>query len=280
MFVVAIGRLAGALEAEAAALAADLGTTAYDARLCLSAGLPAIVLTTPSRERALAVLAAVRGRGHLAVACDAEAVVSSAEMVSMKAFDIDDEGAIAGAASGAGAGAGESRLPWGDVFALLPATHRRTVDVHTKEKERKFNAGLAIATSGVVLTKTVTKEKRTHTEEREHVLYVFRRSGERPWIVFENGTVYTKLAELGKLAPARLDNFREVVRIVRDRATNAVYDDRLMSLRRVPEKAQMAGVSRNSTVTTSSDAGMDLLAHLLALLLLKEGRGSSPYRTA
>ena len=51
MYVVAILELATSVEAEAAALAADLGSTAYEQRLHLVAGLPAVVLTTADPAR-------------------------------------------------------------------------------------------------------------------------------------------------------------------------------------------------------------------------------------
>jgi hypothetical protein len=280
MWAVAIGRLAGDLQAEAALLAKDLGTTAYEARLSLAGGLPAVVLTTADAERAAALVAAVRSRGHLAVACDGDAVVPSEEMVSMRDLDFDGDAVAAGGA----------RLPFGDVFCMLLGWHKTSVDSRTQETDRQFNLTRAVATSGLVMTKSVTRSTHTRAEEREHVLYVFRRGwardptrhvdrGERPWILQENGTVYTKLATLGLLSPARFDNFRTVVRILREGARTAVYDERLTTVRRVPETARIAGNAQNSQVTTSQTAGMDLLAHVLALVIAEEGHFASPYRT-
>ena len=53
MFVVAITQLALSIEDESKALAADLGNTAYETRLILNGGLPAIVLQSPQREWAI-----------------------------------------------------------------------------------------------------------------------------------------------------------------------------------------------------------------------------------
>ena len=62
MYLVAIAELATPREAEAAALAVDLGTTAYEERLNLLTGLPTVVLTTVDRAEALSLLAKIRAR--------------------------------------------------------------------------------------------------------------------------------------------------------------------------------------------------------------------------
>ena len=77
MFVVGIAKLAGALQDELPALAADLGITAYDARMLLAPGIPALVLVTPEKSKALGLLGSLRARGHESLAFDTQAVVSS-----------------------------------------------------------------------------------------------------------------------------------------------------------------------------------------------------------
>src|SRR6185503_5112979 len=114
VYVVAITELATPVEQEAAALAADLGTTPYEERLNLASGLPAVVLTAADRARALALLKALRARGHGAVAIDAAVVVSSEAMVSMRRFGLE-EGALT---------AEGERLPHGEILALIRAMHR------------------------------------------------------------------------------------------------------------------------------------------------------------
>jgi hypothetical protein len=72
MFVVGIARLAGALQDELPALAADLGMTAYDARMLLAPGIPALVLVTPEKSKALGLLGSLRARGHESLAFDTQ----------------------------------------------------------------------------------------------------------------------------------------------------------------------------------------------------------------
>src|SRR3954451_25225367 len=94
MHVVALAEIATSIEAEAAALAADLGTTAYEERLKLAAGLPAIVLTSADPAGALEPLATLPARRHGAVACDAAEVVPSHAMVPLRRFTFEPDALV------------------------------------------------------------------------------------------------------------------------------------------------------------------------------------------
>ena len=259
MYVVALCELAGTIDAEAAALAADLRLTAYETRLLLAAGLPAVVKTTDDRALALDLLARIRARGHGAVACDASAVVASTAMTRLSRFQLDD-GAVTLADRP------EERLPFDDVLALVAASHRRHADTTTTTRETKFSMQRALWTGGVAMTKTVKKETRASTDEREGVLYVFRRGGGTPWILHEHGTAWTGLPVL---APTESENFRAAVALLRERAPGAAFDDRLVA-RRAPERTSLSGGSGNATIRSSNEAGVDLLAHLVALWTARE----------
>lgn len=261
MFVVALAELATPVDAEAPLLAKDLGVTAYEARLRLLAGLPSVVLQTPDKERALAALGALRARGHGAIACAAAAVVASEAMISMKRFELDPGGVRAPDHDGA-------LLPWDDVLALVRASHRTRTDTTVETKEKKLRPGMAIATGGLVLSKTVTKKVTTSTEAREQVLYVFRRSGQTPFLLHEAGTRYAALG--ADVSPTSLENFNRTVALLRARAHTAAYDDRLMT-RKVSDAARAGGSGTGETI--------DLLAHLVALWIARREReGAGPYR--
>jgi hypothetical protein len=258
VFVVAIAELQGAIDAEAAALATDLRCTAYDARLLLAPGMPAVVRTTPEKAAALDLLSRLRARGHGAIACAAEAVVPSSAMISMRRFVLGESAAVLGDRP-------DETLPYDDILALIHAVHRSRVDVETRSQETKLSVSRALMTSGLSMTKTVTKESRATTESKTGVVYVFRRSGGTPWLLQERGTSW---AGHGRpLAPSEAENFGIAVSALRTRAPGAVFDDRLTS-RRTGERAALSGVASatgSTTVKTSSEAAVDLLAHLLGL---------------
>ena len=261
MFVVAIAELASPIDAEAAALAVDLATTAYDARLLLAGGLPAVVRTTPDRAQALELLARLRARGHRAIACDMGAVVASGAMVSMRRFRLGDAAVMLSDQPAL-------ELPYDDVLALVAAVHRTRVETETHVREKKFSVSRAIMTSGLSMTKTVSADAHAGAEDREAVLYVFRRSGATPWILRENGTDWSGHGR--PVAPTRAENFRLAVEALRARAHSAVFDDRLVT-RRARETASLRTGTGSTSVTTSSDGGIDLLAHLLALWIARGG---------
>ena len=255
MYVVAIAELGASVDVEAAALAADLGVVAYDARLLLAQGLPAVVLQTPDKSRALDLLGRLRARGHGGLACDTGAVVSSGDMVSMRRFRFEGDAISLDDRPG-------ERLPYADVLALVPAQHRSRAETKTVTKSTKFSAGRMIMTGGLAMTKTVKTESRTTAEDRAHVLYVFRRGGATPWQLQEQGTTWTGLPR--PPATAALENFRAAVAALRERAPAAVYDERLLARKSTPERAALSTGAGTTTVRTSSDAGVDLLAHLIA----------------
>jgi hypothetical protein len=101
MWLVAITRLGarGAeapveLTAEVAALAPALGVGAYELRLALSGVPPVVLASTPDVERARAVLSLLRARGHGAVACDGDAMLSSEAMIAPREFAFGDDALV------------------------------------------------------------------------------------------------------------------------------------------------------------------------------------------
>jgi hypothetical protein len=236
MYVVAIVRLGTTIEAEAAALAAGLGTLAYSERVKLNVGVPAIVLESADRARAVGLAEELRGRGHDAVVCDTDEVVSSGEMPRLRHFRFEP-GALVRVGEGS-----ETAVPWGDIVALLRATHREvTTDVKVVS-ERKFAPGRAILTGGLSISKTKQREVETRTDTTEPVLYVFHRHGP-PWLLAQYHANYSALG--ARVQPTALASFGATVEYLRAHASNARFDDRLLQRR-----------------TTIDD--LDRLAHILA----------------
>jgi hypothetical protein len=278
MHVVAIAELGAPIAEEAPALAADLGSSVYDERLNLNAGLPAVVLATADAARARTLLERLRGRGHGALACEAGALVSSERMVSMRRFRLEPDAIVEGhdparpQPSAAEASpyrealdAGEERppahLPFASVSALLRASRLVRTEKPVEVKEKKFALGRAVVSGGLMMTKTVTRQETSVVEDREQLLYLFRRDGQPPWILYENGTHFSGLG--GELAPSALANFFRTVERLRQLAPHAVYDERFLKLRRPPERAARAAAAL-PTLAGAPEGGMDLLAHLLA----------------
>jgi hypothetical protein len=215
-YVVAIRTLGTTVEAEAKALAADLGATAYEKRLVLVAGFPAIVLATTDVDAAQALVEKLRARGHRALMCRVADVVRATKMIQMRHFQLDHDGLESG---------GE-RLPWADLSTIVRARHQRQVATTEIVKQKKFNATRAILTGGLIMRKTEQREVSTTTEEVEQVLYLFRASGGTPWILREQTTNYSALG--AALTPIANRNFAIMIEKLRECAPHAVFDDSLI----------------------------------------------------
>ncbi len=265
MDVVALMALAGSVDEEAPRLAADLGTTAYEAGLLLRSPPPVPLLRTDDRTRALELVNRLRARRHDVVACEASAVVSSDAMMPVRSFRIDEDAFVVWSTPTAA----PTSVPWSDVVALVRAIHRSSSEHVEKSDERKLSLGRAAMSGGFLMTKTVTKTAKVATEEREQVLYVFRQGG-APMLATLSRTRYEGLAST--LRPSQIENFNTLVKTLRERAPHAVYDERLLAPRPGLERVR-AGTA--GSVSASSSEAIDLLAHLIALA---GTRAQRPYR--
>lgn len=263
MDVVALMSLASSVEDEAPRLAADLGSTAYETALLLRSPSPVPVLRTADRARALDLLAKLRARGHDAVACDASAVVSADAMMPVRSFRFDDDALLVTAANAS------VSIPWTDLRAVVRAIHRTSSQQVEKSAEKKLSLGRAAMSGGVMMTKTVTKTAKLTVEEREQVLYVFRDNGS-PLLAALSRTRYDGLG--AELRPSQIENWNTLIRAVRARAPQALYDERLLAPRPGLDRPTVGSAG---AVSASSSDGIDLLAHLIALA---GTRAQRPYR--
>ncbi len=247
MYLVAIAEVRGVIDTTLKELAADLGTTPYELRLVVNGGLPAVVLVSAEAEKAEHARAAIARHKHVPVSVDSRAAVASSDMTELVRFVLAPTGVVADERTGV-------ELPYADIGALVRAQHRGTTTTTEQVKERKLRPVMAIATGGLVMSKKTTREVTRHEEHREQVLYVFRRSGEAPWILRERGALYGGLG--ADAAPTAFENFQTTIRKLRERAPAAAYDERLMTPRTI------RGVPQGSEAT-------DLLAYLIALHAMK-----------
>jgi hypothetical protein len=245
--VVAIVELAGTIERVASLLASALGTLAYEERLKLATGLPAVVLMTPDAGRAAALVDALADAGQAALLCASSDVVAAGDMISLKRFAFDRDALVAG-------DSGE-RLPWGDVAALVRATDRRRVESSTVVAEKKFDLARTVISGGLVRSRTTKREVTTRADDAEPVLYLFARSGATPWLLREQGTHYEGLGD--RLASTAAPNFLATVAELRARAPQARYDERLVTRRRPVDAPSAPG----GKLTSPHD--LDLLAYLV-----------------
>jgi hypothetical protein len=260
--VVALTELATTADVEAPILAGELGITAYDARQKLAVGMPCVVLMTEDRAKTTSLLGALRARGHGAVACEARAVVPNAMMVQVRRFHFEGDAFVVEAGQDGQLGAKtDERVAYADMLAFIHATHRHTTERREQTKEKKFRPVAALASGGVILTKTVTHDVVRTGEDKEQVVYIFRKGGV-PVLLSESGAQYAGLGDAA--LPTRIQNFATTTRLLRERAPAVPWDARLTTLKKPPEPPNDPGSRRTFDRETG---GTDLLAHLLAMWL-------------
>jgi hypothetical protein len=263
-FLVAITRLAEAAQsdegrgAEAAALAPLVGMGAYELRVMLGGGAPLVIANTPDAQLARDLVATLRGRGHGAVACDGDAVTRGEDMFSPRGFAFEEHALVSEGPAGEPAS-----FAWGDVLALVVATHVRSEATTVETSKKSFSLGRAAMSGGLLLNKTTKKtEHRTH-EEREPVLYMLHRQGQAHWLLAESRLRYAGLGP--RRGPAAHDNFKTLLEMLRRQLPGALYDDRLLTQKRAAGSLQMLGASKARTLARSNAGETDLAAHLIAV---------------
>lgn len=226
MFVVALAVLSRSIDDEIAPLAADLGVTAYEAGLLLRAPMPVIVARSEDKDRALALAARMRQRGHEVVAFDASQVTPNDAMTQLRMFRFDPDALVS-------IGAGDERLPYDEIVAIVRAMHTKKKETIEKEKVTKISVGRAMLTGGLVATKTSERETVKRSEEREAVVYLFRRQGP-PWILRASHARYEGLG--AELRPTTVENLASFLRVLRSYAPAIEVDERLLAVKNADDK--------------------------------------------
>ncbi len=116
MFLVALTQLRQPLDQVVKGLTRDLLETEHEVRCRLEGTPPHLVTATSDRDAALKTLGLLRQGGNRAVACDSNAVRSSVLMVSLRTFELNDDGLVGHSPAG-----DPKLLPWSDVLAIVRA---------------------------------------------------------------------------------------------------------------------------------------------------------------
>ena len=265
MYVVAITRWGQPLQQEVGALAPLLGMAVYDAKLRLAAPLPVVFARESEVARARELLATVRGRGHGAVACELSFVQSSAEMASPRSYVFEPESFVASDPAW-----GQQSMPYADIAALIQARAQVIEQSSAITKEKKLSMGRAVLSGGMMMRKTNTTEQRNMTEEHEQVLYLVRKDGRDPMFLRAGRLRHRGLGD--RAGRTSLANFATLIAVLRERAPQALFDDRLVRQRRKVDLTSISGTATDRTAASSNASANDLAAHLIAVAHL-QGQG-------
>ncbi|RME21232.1 MAG: hypothetical protein D6806_15040 [Deltaproteobacteria bacterium] len=253
MYILAVIEWAVPPEREYQWLAGRLGLTAYDVRMRIG-GKPPVVIRTAAERSSLEPFAdELEARGHSAVVFDGDEFEKWRGRLSEPRRFVLCENALSLPAE-------EANIPYKKIAVLMLALLKRTTVTTKVEKKKKLAVGRAIATAGIVARKTVEKEYRRASEDRERVLYVLCGPPLLCCRLREHRLQYHGLGEL--LLPSQAENFSTLAHLLRQRAPNALFQDRTTGPVRL-QTVSISGWHRSSREEYSNLMENDLNAFLL-----------------
>jgi hypothetical protein len=258
MKLVAIVRAPARPDEAARAVAEAAGLTLAEARMRLAPEPPAL-LARLEPEAAGALVAALHEAGLAALAVDTPCPTDKDRTVA-RSFSIHDRGVTFTPRFGQ-----PMEVAWPDVLAILRGLRKSRTEVERTEKKTRLSPGTAVLTGGLILTKTSSQTVRSSQEASEQVVLVYARDG-RAATLAESQLDYSCLgADMG---PSTTGNMALLARLLRERATRAFYDERLVRLGRRPLPFLMSGESRHETATTATtrtdtSGSLDTLAEVM-----------------
>ena len=258
MKLVAIVRKPAQLEEAAAVLAAATGLTLAECRTRLSPELPALVARLEGTA-ADALVSSLRSAGLAALAIDAQVPTDTARTLARQVAFTPD------AVTFTPRFGEPMEIAWPDVLAVLRGSRESRADVERTEKSRSLSLGMAVATGGLKVTRTSTQTFHSSDSSIQQLILVYARDGRAAALV-EGQVDFTCLG--ADLQPSSTANMVALDRRLRERASHAFHDDRLLRLGRRPlpfvapreVRSGSAGVTVTSRDTASS---LDVLAEVL-----------------
>ena len=202
-------------------LAEALDKTPYEARARLTdpEGGPAVVARYAEIEQAWACTGRLRANGISPILLIPEDVETDERRFLVRTFHLGDHGITATSRRGESA-----EVDYRQVGLFLRGTR---IDEKTELKtteQRKFSAGRALMTSGLLMTQTVRKLEQVKTSDREDFLHLYAEG--RPPLVFRLGGLdYRALGTA--LQPSVQANFTRLTSLLRQALPEARYDERL-----------------------------------------------------
>lgn len=221
--VVAIHSLTEDKENLGGRLASALGVTVFEAmsRLRVPGNGPLVVAVFSDREPANRLVDRLQDGGFSAALLLADEISAEDSLPSVRRFSIGEEILRVETAVGGGLD-----ICYRDIRLVLRGTSIVRSTSRETVKNRSFNLGRAVLSSGLMLTKTTKTVRDVTSEAREGFLVLYQEDG--PAVTFnENGLSYDALGPA--LKPTRASNFAYLAGEIRSRCAGALYDERLLT---------------------------------------------------
>lgn len=248
----------------ARALADAAGLALAEARMRLAPEPPALLARLDDGKAELLV-AALRKAGVAALAIDARCPTDKDRTVA-HTFAMGEASVTFTPRFG-----DSTVFEWMDVTAILRGVRASRIEVQRTERTKSFSVGTAVVTGGLKTTRTATNTVRSSEEEIEQVILVYASDG-RAAVLAEAQLAFSCLG--AGMQPSSTGNMLELARRLREKATGAFYDERLLRLGRRPLPFVAAVESRSQTPTTAAtrtdtSSALDTLAEVMRGALLE-----------
>ncbi len=252
MHIVAVHNLPEKKEAFAETLAAALGATVYEAlsRLRSPGTGPFVVGVFAAIGPAEELSKRLRAGGFEAALLKEDEIETEAAGFVVRQFRFSGDALIV-----------ESRkeeslaIDYSSIDLIIRGTSIVQSTVTETVKEKKFDPGMALLTSGLKMTKTTEKTLESTLQTREGFFYLY--AGDQQTLIFrEGGLAYDSLGIV--MQPTKQANFTYIIEELRRRSPEAIYDDRLLNR---AGQVQLLGPS------LSPEKHMNIATSLLAKVL-------------
>ena len=223
MYITAIHNLPQNKEALAETLAAALGATVYEAlsRLRPPGTGPFVVGVFAAIGPAEELVKRLRAGGFEVALLKEDEIETEAAGFIVRKFRFSSEALIV-----------ESReveslaVDYSSIDLIIRGTSIEQSTVTETVKEKKFDPGMALLTSGLKMTKTTENNLESTLQTREGFFYLY--AGDQQRLIFrEGGLAYDSLGIA--MQPTRQANFVYLLEELRRHSFEAIYDDRLMN---------------------------------------------------
>jgi hypothetical protein len=209
-------------KSRAAALAAALGTTAYEAssRLRVPGNGPLVIAVFADLRKAGNLAGELDAADFPAVVLTADEIEAESRQLVVRRFSLAVQSLLAES--------GNSRIeiPYRNVGLILRGTAITSSTTTEISKERKFSLERALLSGGAMLTKTTKTEHEIKTQEREGFFVLYAKG--RPGLLFrENSLAYDSLGPARKHSSSA--NMAYLISELRSRCASAGYDERLLA---------------------------------------------------
>lgn len=258
MKLVAIVQAPERIEDAAAALAAATGLTLAESRMRLAPEPPALVARLEAGP-AEALVASLRKAGLSALAIDARVPTDADRTIGLRVA-FTPEGVNITPRSG-----DAMQVAWSDLLAVLRGSRESRTEADRTEKSKSLSVGMAVATGGLIMTRTSTKHVHSSDTTFQQVILLYARDG-RAAALAEGQVDFSCLG--ADLQPSSTANMNTLSRRFRELAKGAFHDDRLLRLGRRPLPFVAGNETRSATsamVVTRRDtaASLDVLAEVM-----------------